>query len=220
MSYFSLRKGGAEPEAEADGVDDEAIEPEPTDDEEPDAPRGAVGAVWAGISGPGRWLTARGRPGLAWLLYAGSAWACGFYGGWITVGVAAFWVMAVLFFVPREHLDRLITTIERRAMRPSKPAAAPLPGGELETVRGLLLDLIGEAHGVHLRTVLAHLQKHGQWEGRTVAELRVHLEALGVPVQPKVKVAGTPTRGVLRADLEALSPLPETSPSPAPSPPV
>ncbi|MFJ4624179.1 hypothetical protein [Streptomyces sp. NPDC088812] len=62
---------------------------------------------------------------------------------------------------------------------------------------------MGDADAVHLRTVLAHLQRRGQWEGRKVADLRAASEALGIPVHPKVKVPGSrsPTRGVRRVDL-------------------
>ena len=112
---------------------------------------------------------------------------------------------------------------------PSGDADAPGDGAEKSTeaaagegarddILALLYELIGDAHGVHLRTVLAHLQEYGHWEGKTVADLRQHLEALGIPVQLKVKVAGTPTRGVLKADLDALPPIEETPPSPDPSP--
>ncbi|GGQ38505.1 hypothetical protein ACFFKE_32345 [Streptomyces mutabilis] len=75
-----------------------------------------------------------------------------------------------------------------------------------EALRGLLLKLMGEGSGVHLRTVLAHLQEHGQWEGRTVTDLRLQLGRLGVPHDPRVKVGGVPTWGVRRRDLEAPSP--------------
>jgi hypothetical protein len=85
---------------------------------------------------------------------------------------------------------------------PEEAPAAP----DVEAVRTLLLGLMGTGSGVHLRTVLAHLQEHHQWEGRTVTDLRLHLERLGVPVDRGVKVAGTPTWGVRRRDLEAPSP--------------
>lgn len=97
------------------------------------------------------------------------------------------------------------------------PVAAPL-ARERQLLLQLLLDLMGTGSGVHLRTVLAHLQKHGQWEGRTVTDLRVHLDRLGVPVDRSVKVAGTPTWGVRRRDLEAPSPAVAEEASPAPSP--
>lgn len=90
-----------------------------------------------------------------------------------------------------------------RVGRPaSKAPEAPATDASAEAVRRLLLDLMGDASAVHLRTVLAHLHKHGQWEGRTMADLRAHLEALHIPVHPKVKApGGGPTRGVRKADL-------------------
>ncbi|MEH0650677.1 hypothetical protein QA995_14850 [Streptomyces scabiei] len=109
------------------------------------------------------------------------------------------------------------------AWRAGKPAAeAPQEEPEeapdapdVEVVRTLLLDLMGTGNGVHLRVVLAHLQEHGQWEGRTVTDLRAHLGRLGVPHDARVKVGGVPTWGVRRRDLEAPSPAAaeETSPS-------
>ncbi|AYD81686.1 hypothetical protein SEA_KROMP_85 [Streptomyces phage Kromp] len=92
------------------------------------------------------------------------------------------------------------------------PAAAPETpdekgptGAEVDALRTLLLDLMGKGSGVHLRTVLAHLQEHDQWEGRTVTDLRLCLQRLGVPHDPRVKVAGVPTWGVRRRDLETPS---------------
>ncbi|MFJ8049832.1 hypothetical protein [Streptomyces luteogriseus] len=77
---------------------------------------------------------------------------------------------------------------------------------QVTVLRQLLLDLMGTGSGVHLRTVLAHLQQHGQWEGRKVADLRAHLTRLDIPVHRGVKVGRTPTWGVRRRDLEAPSP--------------
>ncbi|MDX3204157.1 hypothetical protein [Streptomyces scabiei] len=109
------------------------------------------------------------------------------------------------------------------AWRAGRPAAeAPQEEHEeapaapdVEAVRTLLLDLMGTGNGVHLRAVLAHLQEHGQWEGRTVNDLRTHLERLGVPVNRGVKVGRVPTWGVRRRDLQGPSPAAaqETSPS-------
>ncbi|MFJ7417965.1 hypothetical protein ACIQXD_05050 [Streptomyces uncialis] len=86
---------------------------------------------------------------------------------------------------------------------------------ELERWQTLLLQLTGDRPGVHLRTVLQHLQQHPDWADCTVPELRAQLEALGVPTEPKVKVGGTPTRGVTRAALLSLSPEREATPAPA-----
>ncbi|MFC9949212.1 hypothetical protein ACFVIN_01365 [Streptomyces prasinus] len=85
---------------------------------------------------------------------------------------------------------------------PEEAPAEAAPVLDREAVRTLLLEVMGDAPAVHLRTVLAHLQERGQWEGRTVGDLRAALEALEIPVQPKVKApGGGPTRGVRRVDL-------------------
>lgn len=100
------------------------------------------------------------------------------------------------------------TIVAWRAGRPAPatPAEAPAEGApapDREAVRALLLEAMGEADAVHLRTVLAHLQEKGHGKGWTVGDLRARLEALGIPVHPKVKAPGSksPTRGVRRADL-------------------
>lgn len=138
-------------------------------------------------------------------------YACARYRTWTV------WILAVLAAAAWMHAPDPETTATKD--EPGAGEEQPSPP-DTEAVRRLLLDVMGDSHGVHLRTVLEYLQKHGQWEGKTVADLRQHVEALGIPVQPKVKVGGIPTRGVLRADLEALSPLEETRPSPGGSLPV
>ncbi|MFE5258260.1 hypothetical protein [Streptomyces coelicoflavus] len=89
----------------------------------------------------------------------------------------------------------------RTASAPAAEEHSAAP--DVEAVRALLLDAMGEADAVHLRTVLTHLQERGHGEGWTVGDLRARLEALHIPVQPKVKAPGSksPTRGVRRADL-------------------
>jgi hypothetical protein len=219
MSYFSLRKHAPEPEPDEAEEETPAVEEAEGENGEEERPAAkSHGPLLTGLLGPGRWLTAHFGINTAWAVHVVAVWAIGFYGGWTAAGVILVWLVAVLLFVPTEHLDRFTDAIERRSSGHSKasPATPASTGGE--AIRGLLLELIGEGRGVHLRTVLAYLQEHGQWEGKEVADLRQHLEALGIPVRPKVKVGGTPTRGVLKADLEALPPVGETPPSPAPSP--
>ncbi|MFC8945925.1 hypothetical protein [Streptomyces rochei] len=97
------------------------------------------------------------------------------------------------------------------------PADGASSAADREALRGLLLELMGEGSGVHLRTVLAHLQEHGQWEGRTVTDLRLRLARLEVPVHRSVKVGRVPTWGVRRRDLEAPSPAAAQEASPASS---
>lgn len=217
MTYFQLRK--REPEPEPDGAPEEPEQPT-EDDTEGEQPA-AHGPLLTGLTGPSRWLAAHLGTNAACGVHVVAVWAVAFYGGWIAAGVTLAWLAAVLLFVPREHLDRFSTLIERRShLAPVTAPAEPRNPGDREGVLRLLYTVLGEAPGVHLRTVLSYLQEHDQWEGKTVADLRQHLEALSIPVRPKVKVDGTPTRGVLKADLDALPPIEETSPSPAPSPAV
>jgi hypothetical protein len=132
----------------------------------------------------------------------------------VLIGALAYAVWAVVRAVPW-LLWLLAGWWIRAAWRASRATPAQDAEGSSEqaahalhvtVLRQLLLDLMGTGSGVHLRTVLAHLQKHHQWEGRTVTDLRVHLERLDIPVDRGVKVGRTPTWGVRRRDLEAPSP--------------
>ncbi|MET9815306.1 hypothetical protein [Streptomyces sp. NPDC006355] len=131
----------------------------------------------------------------------------------ITLGLYLLWRLVRFLPALLWLLSAGWTIAAWRAGRTPSPEAADeapeeaAPAPDVEAVRRLLLDLMGTASGVQLRTVLAHLQEHGQWEGRTVTDLRVHLERLDVPVDRGVKVGGTPTWGVRRRDLEAPSPV-------------
>lgn len=100
---------------------------------------------------------------------------------------------------------------------PDEPAEEPPAGDPADAIRALLWQLIGDGPGVHLRTVLAHLQEHGHHTSWTVADLRRHLERHSIPVDPKLKLAGTPTRGVRRDALGTPPPAAAQAPSPSAS---
>ncbi len=212
MSYFSLRK--QEPEDEPD----EAIEAAPDEEEAveeagPDAPSGLFGALWAGVSGPGKWLIAHGRPGVAWTLYAGSVWAPAYYGGWVAVGVPAVWVALTLAFMPRDFKDRASAWIERHI------TARPTPGEEpaAPPIVAVMWGLIGDAPGVHLKTLAATLQEalpEGVEEVVDKAAVRAKLAALRIPTKGSVRdAAGRVNEGVHRTDLKAWeAALPDHSP--------
>jgi hypothetical protein len=139
----------------------------------------------------------------------------------VILGVLALVVWAIVRAIP--WLMWLLTGWWIRAawkaarQAPAEPAeddpARAAHARQVKVLRQLLLDLMGTGSGVHLRTVLAHLQKEGQWEGRTVTDLRLDLKRLGVPVDRGVKVAGVPTWGVRRRDLQAPSPAEASEPS-------
>lgn len=219
MSYFNLRKRHEEAELEPDELDESEQSGEVEDEAATDAPKRDQGPIITGLLGPGRWLTTRFNLDTAIIVHALAIWGLT-YGGWIAVGIVLAWIGAVLAFIPREALERWAAAIERRFTRTPRPAQARSLEGDRASVQRLLLDLMGDADKVHLNTVLAHLHEKGQWEGRTVTDMRARLALLGIPHDRNVKVAGVPTWGVRRDALEAPSPLTEGAPSPTPSPPI
>ncbi|MDX2520573.1 MULTISPECIES: hypothetical protein [Streptomyces] len=121
------------------------------------------------------------------------------------------WLLTGWWTVAAWRAGRAPAQSDVKAVRAAAPEAAR--DIDREAVRTFLLEVMGDASAVHLRTVLAHLQQHpptaARTAGWTVADLRARVEALGIPV-PKVKAPGSksPTRGVRRADL---APSPEAA---------
>jgi hypothetical protein len=220
VTYFNLRK--QQPEDEPD----EAVEEEPGEEDATDeaaAPAGLASALWAGISGPGRWLTARGWPGAAWALYAGSAWAPGFYGGWVAIGVAAGWLAAVLAFMPRSIKDRATARVEGwtkpRTTAPDEPPPAA-EGSALADPHTVLVrwldDLTRGRSGIHLDELHQALTQHPQLAALKRPEMRAWLDRHHITVDRTLRVGAVAGRsGVSRATvdalLKALPPLPESS---------
>ncbi|MFE7624641.1 hypothetical protein [Streptomyces sp. NPDC057509] len=122
------------------------------------------------------------------------------YGAWwlvrrwpITLWAAVpLWLWAAIRAIPKDAPE---------AAEPDTPEPAPV-----EPLLDLLRAFIGIRTGVHLSTLLTHLQKHGQGEGWTVSDLKARLEACGVPVRRSVKVDGRVANGVHRDDVPAPSP--------------
>jgi len=203
VTYFQLRKHDPEDEPDETVDEEETGEEEAPEEEKAPAPSGLLGALWTGFAGPGRWLTTHGRVGVAWVLYPGSVWAVGYYGGWVAIGVPAAWLVFVLLFMPREFKDRVSAWIERRIAGPEsaeeKPAIPPIVT--------VMWTLIGDAPGVHLKTLAATLQKaapEGAEEVVDKAAVRAKLAALRIPTKGSVRDAsGKVNEGVHWADLEA-----------------
>ncbi|MFJ8883625.1 hypothetical protein ACIRJR_09445 [Streptomyces sp. NPDC102402] len=118
--------------------------------------------------------------------------AAGLYVGW---RVIRHWPALLWALVP------LWIWAAVRAIPDEAPDAAEVSTEQREQLHALIRDLVGDRPGVHLSTLLDHLQKHGQGEGWTVAILRTRLPLLGVPVRRSVKVARRVAYGVHRDDL-------------------
>lgn len=217
MNYFSLRKERPEPEPEA--VEEDFVE---TVDEEPEeeSPAAARGPVLTGLLGPGNWIAARFGTGAAWAVHLVAVWAIGFYGGLVAAGIVVVWLLAVLLFVPREHLDRATTWVERRTTGVSELPADDLAEPPVDALVAVLRRLIGDAPGVHLKTVAEHLQTAAPEEVLDRPMVRAKLAALQIPTRASVRDAsGRVNEGVHRADLVAwLEALPAPASDAAPGP--
>ncbi|MFC7869655.1 hypothetical protein ACFUS2_00645 [[Kitasatospora] papulosa] len=123
--------------------------------------------------------------------------AAGLYIGWRVIrhwpatlwALVPLWIWAAVRAIPKED-----------------PAPAEVSTAQRDQLHALVRDLIGDRPGVHLSTLLEHLQKHGQGEGWDIALLRTRLPLLGVPVRRSVKVARKVAYGVHRDDLPQPSP--------------
>ncbi|CAM5250403.1 hypothetical protein SGLAM104S_01616 [Streptomyces glaucescens] len=117
--------------------------------------------------------------------------------GWIL----AAWCAAAWMHAPKEP-------DEERGEATAEPVADPLPA--------VLWQLIGDAPGVHLKTVAGHLHAAAPEEGIDRASVRAALAARGIPIRASVRGAdGRVNEGVHRADLEAWQqalPAPSTPP--------
>jgi hypothetical protein len=207
MTYFNLRK--REPEAEPDEVEEEPEETveEAEDGEEEEQPGKQHGPLLTGLFGPGQWLAARFGTGPAWGVHVVAVWAIGFYGGWIAAGVLLVWLLAVLAFVPREHLERLAKRIEKRGGEApdDTPEAEPLGPGQ--GLARWLLDTIGERPGIHVRELYPAMRELPGQGARTDADLKALLRAFGVPVHRSLRIGRIAGRsGVRREDVAALLP--------------
>lgn len=108
---------------------------------------------------------------------------------WLIVG----WSVAALVHAPE---DRAEAPEHEEEELPVEAAADPLPG--------IVQALIGDAPGVHLKTVVQHLHETGQDTACTTADVTAALDRRGVPIRASVRdAAGRVNRAVHRDDLQA-----------------
>ncbi|MEU2801485.1 hypothetical protein [Streptomyces sp. NPDC007117] len=110
----------------------------------------------------------------------------------------------------------------RTAAEPAPEEAPEEPEPDpRDTVLRLLYEALGDRPSIYLSDLLKHLQKKGQGTGWSVADLRARLEALGIPVEMRLKTGGRgASRGIVRAQLPPLPDLGPQEASPAASPAV
>ncbi|MFD6587282.1 hypothetical protein ACFWED_10415 [Streptomyces anulatus] len=134
------------------------------------------------------WRVIRAAPALLWALVP--AWC------WVAVRAA-----------PREAAEH--------SSEEAPEGAEPDPR---EAVLQLLYEALGDRPAMYLSDLLQHLQEKGQGKGWRVADLRARLEALGIPVEQRLRTGGRgASRGVVKAQLPPLSrPCPQEA-SPASS---
>lgn len=211
MPFISLRKPAPEPDAGLEDVELEAVEDDGQDQEPEGHTLGLLPALYQGVRGWCAWCSARTGAGPTWAVHGAALYAAEHYNVWVTCAVTGGFVLVVGLFTPRAAFDHLAARIEARAEARSllpddepaqthnEPPADPLPT--------LIWTLIGEAPGVHRKTLAEVLAEAAAREGQqppSEAHVEAALEALGIPLRPSVRDArGKVNRGVHRADLEA-----------------
>lgn len=220
MTYFSLRKQEPEPAPDVEEPTEQEDQKEETGDQGSTQPTTLAAALRVGACGPGAWITARFGSSTAWGVHVGSVWAIFYYGGWTAAAIILAWLLAVGLFTPREHLDRLADRLEPPAQTaPAEPGTGPAEETPADPLTTLMWTLIGEAPGVHIKTLAERLSTaSGQPVER--ATIRAELAARTIPVRASVRdAAGRVNEGVHRDDLTAWEQaLPGPAPGPTPGP--
>lgn len=230
MTYFNLRKQQPEPaEAEAEeelaaAPAEESPEAQPSAKKEPTKQPGCLGVLLLSVGRPSAWMTARFGASAALVVHLVGAWAFFFYGSWVAAGEIFVWLLLVGVFAPREHVERLAARVEQRdaerspqRARTTGPAAPVTPAAReapADPLPRILWDLIGEAPGVHLPSIVRHLHQTGLDRACDRAAVRAALGRRGITIRPSVREAdGRVNQGVHRDDLKAW----EEARSPAPT---
>lgn len=237
--FISVRKSQPKPAQQAEPVEDEVLESEESDDQEHAQQAEAEEAAGEPLSFPKayfigvrNWLTwCNNLIGTTWTytVHVGALWAMGYYSLWIAWAIALGLTLAVLAFMPRPTIDHFVERLERTRKKtpgkaaPAAPEQAPT-GPPTDPLVDLMWKLIGDAAGVHLKTLTEALAQACEKAGRPApdkAAVRASLEARNIPLRPSVRdTRGKVNKGVHREDLEARqnTPPPPETPAPEPAP--
>lgn len=217
--HISLRKPPPEPEPVEEPP---AEEQETPDDGEPEARLSLPHALVIAAKGWLAWCTARTNSAVTAWVHLGGAWAAAFYGGWVAVGFLTLVLAGVAAFLPPAATNRLAARIEARQLTRAQAENEALEEPPAEPPEDplvvLLNHLIGQAPGVHLKTLVERLEKGAAEAGQdppSTADVEASLAAHNIPLRRCVKDPhGRVNRGVHRADLEAaLAPSPAEAPA-------
>ncbi|MEU9661903.1 hypothetical protein [Streptomyces chartreusis] len=222
MAFIPVRRKHA-PDPEPEDVVDEGSALEDQDDEQNTAsdeaaPAGVFGALAAGVRGWLTWCSMRIGVRGTYGLHVVAVWAAFYYSVWVTWSVVIGLAAAVVTFVPRESLDRLLARLEHPRAKGTVEAGEQAPAeAPVDPLPGLVWRLIGDAPGVHRKTITEVLARAAEKQGTeppTEAQVEAALTARNIPLRPSVRdTRGKVNRGVHRLDLEAWA----RTPSPAPS---
>lgn len=230
MSHFSLRKQTTDPEPadteEPEEAEDSSADAQPTDktSKEPAAIPSLPRAVAIAVRDWLTWCSNLIGTTATYIGHVVAIWACAHYDNlWILYGVTIGLAVAVAAFLPEASVDRAVTRLEQLRKRPTKPsaqaAAAPAKQPPTDPLIDLLWRLIGDAPGVHLKTLTETLAatQQGSGEAPSRAAVEAALTARHITLRPSVRdTRDKVNRGVHREDLTAALPLP--SPTAAPGP--
>jgi hypothetical protein len=239
MTFINLRKRDQpDPVEVVEDVDpDEAVEDDEGPDQEPEGHvvPGLMSALYQGVRGWCAWCSARIGVGPTWALHGFAFYAAEHYSVWVTYGVCGPFVAVVFAFTPRESLERVAARLDARdAARAARRGRSTAPAVDVpdeapveapaDPLPALMWRLIGDASGVHLKTLTEALAEAAVGAGQRApskADVEAALEARNIPLRPSVRdTREKVNRGVHRVDLQAwesaLSPVAPADPATGP----
>jgi hypothetical protein len=144
-------------------------------------------------------------------VHAVAGYAAVNYSAWVTGGVASVFLVLAFVFAPCEALERAAARLEARDKErhpwpaPASEGATEAPADPREALAQWLLDTIASEPGIHLQNLYPQMRQLPGQEGRSDADFRGALKALGVPVHRSLRIGRVAGRsGVRREDVEAL----------------
>lgn len=245
MTYIRLRKNTPNPGRPIEETGPDDAEDTPDDDQEENAPEeepgeepppGFLTALLRGARDWYAWLGATIGTGPALAVHLVAAWALCYYDGWTPWAIGTVLFLAVGTFMPAPEAGRIIQRLENLGSAQQPPASPPAAGtpdeeaaaGDAEGGDGPPTDplvttlwrLIGDAPGVHLKTLVQHLAHAAEQAGAPAPskdQVVTALERRGITLRPSVRdTRDKVNRGVHREDLEAALRTPPLPASKAP----